>query len=558
MPDKDACEYVTNLPEPLRCEFVSTSQDCLKNLHLINYVSWHYCHLDSRNMFNVYWSILGMILMQTYIVWMMNMAINNYFCPLLKNIADGLRLNESTTGVTILAIAHGSPDLFINVASGLTPNDYSFVLCMAQTMFCYFFSGGMVVLTNPFYVEANYYIRDFGFMLLNTAYLDYVHKRRDGIGLLESIPAALIFVVYVGMAVVDQQLLKAHIRTLEKNRLSPQYDYDDEFLENLLPQSTLPVRRTWHQEDFDAETNPNNDLLRQFWHTIFRFNMARYRRTTMLVKMYMVLKTPVEMLLRLLIPVVDVEVSMYGWSKLLYVLQVNIVPLYITIILGKCGLPEKYSISNDCYIPLSVYDHGTLTGTLISIVLGITVPVSILIFWGTRTDTPPKFFRFTSAFAFLAVILVTYILMSEMYAMFFSLSIILGVSHEFSAATLVNWAISVNKLVASTSLAFQGWPRMAFTAMFSAPVFSCFVYVSLPLLSETIKKFPARFKPHPGAFGEAVVIFLEVGLVFSLLSAMTTNFMMRKACGLFMVTYYLLSLLALVFLEQEIVPAYGP
>lgn len=79
-------------------------------------------------------------------------------------------------------------------------------------MFLHIFVAGMVMLINPFYVEANYFMRDFGFLFLNTAFMDYLHKRQGGIGIGHTIPAALIFIAYVITAVVDQQLLKHQVR----------------------------------------------------------------------------------------------------------------------------------------------------------------------------------------------------------------------------------------------------------------------------------------------------------------------------------------------------------
>lgn len=71
-------------------------------------------------------------------------------------------------------------------------------------------------------------------------------------------------------------------------------------------------------------------------------------------------------------------------------------------------------------------------------------------------------------------ILLIFILTSELYAMFFALSTVLGMSHQFSIATVICWALQSNDMVINLNLAHQGWPRMAFTATFSSPVFSEF------------------------------------------------------------------------------------
>lgn len=58
--------------------------------------------------------------------------------------------------------------------------------------------------------------------------------------------------------------------------------------------------------------------------------------------------------------------------------------------------------------------------------------------------------------------------------MFFALSTVMGMSLQFSIATVICWALQSNDMVINLNLAHQGWPRMAFTASFSSPVFSEF------------------------------------------------------------------------------------
>lgn len=128
-------------------------------------------------------------------------------------IADLLRMNESTAGVTVLAIANGSPDFFTAIASRVQTSKHSFLSCMSQAMFLHIFVAGLVILTKPFNMRANTYLRDFGFLFLNTVYMDYIHKRPKGISWLAALPSAFIFVGYVVVAIVDQHLLIARIQS---------------------------------------------------------------------------------------------------------------------------------------------------------------------------------------------------------------------------------------------------------------------------------------------------------------------------------------------------------
>ncbi|XP_017038780.1 mitochondrial sodium/calcium exchanger protein [Drosophila ficusphila] len=528
------CFAVHTLPERQRCNFVLTAHDCVANMNLINYLGWHYCMEEIRSHFNSFWSVLGMLLITIYVFWMMQMAVHHYFCPTLKVIADAFRLNESTAGVTILAIANGSPDLFTAIASRLDSSRFSFLACMAQTMFLHTFVAGMVILTRPFSMEPNYYLRDFGFLFLNTAYMDFIHKRPDGITWLKALPSGFIFLGYVAVALIDQHLLKARIRQLEKKQ-DP--SVGDVQLGELKPQDTLPLNRYVIDRTADRQGGRHHRVFQQFWGTVGEFDKERFRQGTILLKVYLIVKQPIDMILRILIPVVDMEKPLYGWSKLLFSLQVVLVPTYTAYII--------------------VRGH-TILGTAAYIVtLMIMVPVALIICFLTRTDTPPRFFRYTSVIGFLATVFLIYCLTSEVNAMFFTLATVLKVSQEFALATVICWAMYSNDLVANIALAYQGWPRMAFTATFSSPVFGTFVVLALPLIVEAFLKAPAKINPSEGHFGETACIFVEVGLLFSMLAALTNNFKMRRACGFLLVSYYLFFFGVLVLLEKGVIHGYG-
>ncbi|XP_043862689.1 mitochondrial sodium/calcium exchanger protein isoform X1 [Drosophila santomea] len=534
MREETTCSMVHDLLESQKCNFVRKTSDCLINMNLFNYLAWHYCKVDVRNSFNSFWSVLGMFLIAIYVFWMMQITIKNYFCPTLMVIADFLRMNESTAGVTVLAVASGSPDFFTAIASRMQGSKYSFLACMSQTMFLHFFVAGLVILTKPFHMQPNTYLRDFGFLFLNTVYMDYIHKRPQGISWVAALPSALIFVGYVVVTIVDQYLLIARIQKMEQRQLNVTEALQ---LEELKPQKELPLTRPQIDRSSIGHGSRNKRLFRQFWNTVTEFDKDRFQRGTLLVKLYLIVKQPIDMLLRLLVPKVDMNAPLYGWSKLLFNMQVLLVPTYMAYIILR-----GYSVAG-----VAVY----------MIVLITMVPVAIMIFFLTRTDTPPMFFRFTSSMGFLAAVFLIFCLTTEVNAMFFTMATVLKVSQEFSLTTAICWALSSNDLVANLSLSHQGWPRMAMTATFSAPVFGSFVFLAMPLVVNSFIEAPGNIFPSEGRFGETVCIFLEVGMGFSMLSVLTTNFKLRRACGFLLVTYYIFFLGVLILLEKGVIHAYG-
>lgn len=75
MPQTIKCERVHDLLQSQRCHFVLTNPDCLFNMNLMNYLSWHYCYVDERNRFNAFWSVLAMTVIAIYVFWMMQFTI---------------------------------------------------------------------------------------------------------------------------------------------------------------------------------------------------------------------------------------------------------------------------------------------------------------------------------------------------------------------------------------------------------------------------------------------------------------------------------------------------
>ncbi|KAH8234357.1 hypothetical protein KR038_008345 [Drosophila bunnanda] len=530
----ELCEGVHLVPQIKRCQFVETNEDCLSNIFFINYLRWHYCHVDERNKFNAFWSVLALIAVVSYVFWMMQFTVLNYFCPCLKVIADACRLSQNTAGVTLLTMANGSPDLFVSIASKLSAGKLTFVSCMSQALFLNVFVGGVVMVAKPFEMGPNYFMRDFGFLFLNVVYLDYVLKRREGISWLLALPSNFIFIGYLVVAILDQYLMAARIRKLERKRGSLEGNEKRQDQEN--PQSDMPIKH--HVIDRTERTGgPNQKIFHQFWHSVFIFDKERFRRETILVKIYISLQTPIEMLMRLLIPVVDVEKPLFNWSKLLFSWHLLTVPTYVCFIISK-GADFKG-------IPYFV------------IVLLVMIIPTVIIFFLTRTDTTPRFFKLTTIMSFMAVVMLIFGLLSEVNSMFFTLATVLSLTPQFATATVICWAICSNDLVTNILLASQGFSSMAYAATFSTPVLGSFVYLCLPITRESFAKTPERAYLPEGNLGETVCIYTEVGMIFTLLGALTTNFQMRRACGFLLVSYYLFFLMVLFLVEFKVIEGYG-
>lgn len=77
------------------------------------------------------------------------------------------------------------------------------------------------------------------------------------------------------------------------------------------------------------------DIFQQFFYSLNPINVTDWLRASWLFKIIMIVKSPILVALRILIPVVDYELDDCGWSKLLNCVQLWISPSFIIYCISK-------------------------------------------------------------------------------------------------------------------------------------------------------------------------------------------------------------------------------
>lgn len=77
------------------------------------------------------------------------------------------------------------------------------------------------------------------------------------------------------------------------------------------------------------------DIFQQFFYSINPIDKYDWEKGGKFVRTLMAIKAPFVLILRVLIPIVDLEVEGNGWSKMLNCMQIVVLPAFITLITSK-------------------------------------------------------------------------------------------------------------------------------------------------------------------------------------------------------------------------------
>jgi sodium/potassium/calcium exchanger 6 len=167
-----------------------------------------------------------------------------------------------------------------------------------------------------------------------------------------------------------------------------------------------------------------------------------------------IFQAPIQVILSLIIPVVDYSEELHGWSKLLNMINV--------IILPQAALLSIHQSNTEIlpYLPLWC------------VVLVISISLVVAIFVTTRNDCPPKWHIAFAAGSFAGSILVIYNVAKEVVSVMTAVGIISDMSDSFVGLSILAWGNSIGDAFSNIALARQGYQQMAFAACFGGPMFS--------------------------------------------------------------------------------------
>ncbi|TDG38076.1 hypothetical protein AWZ03_015502, partial [Drosophila navojoa] len=102
--------------------------------------------------------------------------------------------------------------------------------------------------------------------------------------------------------------------------------------------------------------------------------------------------------------------------------------------------------------------------------LGITIPLAIAVLIHSRTDKPPAYHIIFAILGFTTTVLILSICFTEMQVLFSIIGLSFDLSEDYVSISIHVLAASLSDIIMNSSLAKQGYERMAFAATFAHPI----------------------------------------------------------------------------------------
>lgn len=517
----DDCQQVGKLNVSLRCEFIRITPDCNDTDGYINYLDWAFCGFPP---------LLFPLAIFLYALWLLYLFIilavtaEKFFCPNLSAIARTLRLSHNVAGVTFLAFGNGAPDVFSAVAAFSDSRTAGLAIgaLFGAGVFVTTVVAGGIALVKPFTAASRPFLRDIVFYMA-AIFLTFYVLYRGYVTLPDVLVYLLLYLAYVLVVV-----LSTWIYQRMRHRLLSVPSLDEPELLTDTEENTIP---TPHGSEYGDEYQPLLPLQHTTWQIMWDginpVDSRKWRQKRWHWKILKVFKIPVEVLLLLTVPVVDPDKEDRNWQRPLNCLHVITSPILCLFCLHS-GTYATYVI------------QGVFPMWAPFLLFGI--PLSLIIFFTTKNEEPPKYHCIFSFMGFITSALWISATATEVVNLLRTFGVIFRLSNTVLGLTLLAWGNSIGDFVSDLTLARQGYPRMAFSACFGGIIFNVLIGVGLGCL---LQMGPSNTELQLEAQGLLVWILaggLGLSLVFSLIAVPLQCFHLKRGYGIALLFLYVLFL----------------
>jgi len=505
----DSCSELHNYSNyTSKCIYVKTHSDC-RSKGYINYLQIFYCNLGNS-------PILGHTLLVLWLVvlfYLLADTASNYFCTSLEGLSNILRLSPTIAGVTLLSLGNGAPDFFASVVSFTSSNNGAVGLnsILGGAFFVSTAVLGIIsfiVSSNEVSVDKASFIRDVIFFLLSLFILLIIISIGK-ISLFGSICYLSIYFLYVCAVSATH-----FIYEVDKKEVESSSSCDD------LVESGIPLLG-YADDDTDNDNDSHQKPILQSIEV--KEEKKEIFSTYYLWKFLEVLELPLCLPRKLTIPVVSEE----NWSKPYAVISVTLAPILFAIL---CNTQMENVDSKSSLV-------AYLTSSLIGIVFGNMACVT------TKSTRPPRRCLFPwLAGGFSMSVTWTYIIAEELVSLLISIGYVIGVSPSILGLTVLAWGNSLGDLIANGAMAKNGGvdgAQIAVSGCYAGPMFNILMGLGLPLVLSAWGEYPNSYVVPKDSSLLGTILFLMVGVLWSLVVLVKKNMRLDKFLGAGLLTIYL-------------------
>lgn len=538
----DECDKVMTLNITERCSFVKNTSDCNAEDSFINYINIAFCLLRAD---------LTPLTVTLCVIWLLFLFIilglcaSKFFCPNLSAISTSLRLTHNVAGVTFLALGNGAPDIFSAMAAISRPHTAGLAVgaLFGAGIFVTTVVAGSVALVKPFALASRPFLRDVIFYMA-AVFWTFVILDKGTISLGETLGYLSLYIVYVLTVIISAIIYNRQKHSLNSTVQSvPHLPVESQSSDTSDDDDITPSLNSRSiQHEYETEYQPLLPFSESTSHILLcslnPVDSRKWRRKTFRWRAFKVLKTPLEFLLLLCIPVVDPDKEDKNWRRPLNCLHLITAPL-MCVLMFQSGAYGGYMI------------QGQFPLWLLTFLLGLFL--SAIVFCTTTNDQPPKYHTVFALLGFVASAVLISATASEVVSLLHMLGVVLSLSNTVLGLTLLAWGNSIGDCFSDITLAKQGYPRMAISACFGGIIFNMVFGVGLGCLAQRIETHQEVQIVPEGVLTWVLAASLGLSLVFSFIIVPLRNFHVGRAYGIFLLVFYGIFLIVALLTEFHVV-----
>ncbi|KAM9393408.1 mitochondrial sodium/calcium exchanger protein isoform 1-T1 [Pholidichthys leucotaenia] len=531
----DKCDLVMNHSPADRCAFVKNTSDCSMEDGFINYLDLAFCLLPPS---------LTPLTITLCMIWLvvlfliLGITASKFFCPNLSAISSTLHLTHNVAGVTFLALGNGAPDIFSAIAAISHPHTAGLAVgaLFGAGIFVITVVAGSVALVKPFVVASRPFLRDVAFYMV-AVFWTFVILFRGTMTLGETLGYLSFYVVYVLIVIISAFLYsrqkRARSMSIQNSTHVPDYNSSLESSDE-----DVPCLTSWTEQEYESEYRPllptaesTSQILLSSLNPV---DNMKWRRKSWRWKVLKVVKTPLEVLLLLCIPVVDPDKEDKNWRRPLNCFHLITAPL-VCLLVFQSGAYGNYMI------------QGQFPLWLLFLLLGLFL--AAIVFCTTTNNCPPKYHLLFALLGFVVSALLISAAASEVVSLLHMLGVVLRLSNTVLGLTLLAWGNSIGDLFSDITIARQGYPRMAISACFGGIIFNMLFGVGLGSLVQMTKtSSDVQIEPE-GLLTWILAGSLGLSLALSFVVIPLCQFRLTWVYGIFLIIFYVIFLIIALLTE---------
>ncbi|XP_034478190.1 mitochondrial sodium/calcium exchanger protein-like [Drosophila innubila] len=482
-------------------------------------------------------------------------------------------MNEELAGATLLAFGSSLPDLVANLMPIRAESAY-FDGTIGDAVVIVLLCGGLICYMKPFKMDEYVIVRELLFLLLSVELLRFLIFDGDSISHTDGIILLSVYLIYLIIIIADLKLLRFTIRqlrrqiaNLERQPISTERDRKlrkkISNLKNLIQHEFMHIRRKSLRGTGESSSNiqmigapfahskpepvdyeatrtilhskknaKNLFLWGDFLDSLNPIDATDWKLAGPFQRVFIVIRSPMLLIVTIFVPVVDYERYKHGWSKLLNCTQIITNPfILITAIHSKF-----VSVYSSWYVDFNInYAKWSLL---------LSVPLALFTFFHARTDMPPPYHILFIVLSSTSSLVIIVFCTGEIEVLISIVGIVFNLSEHFLSITFGSVGNAVINLMASFAMTMQGYERMAFTAVFAGPFFNIVVSMGITFLFNENVRLKGASTWLNGEHGDNCYIFILITIVSTLWWCLTFNFIARRSSAIF---YWILFVLFIVY-----------